>query len=186
MGFRVGSTAVVSLLILATACASPPVRTPRVPAHPPIERPPDSAPPPRTSPVEPPSRIDLARALLGRSYRYGGATPSGFDCSGLVLYVLERDGVRVPRTTREQARFGAWVPLDELEAGDLVFFGEAPGGVPSEPHHVGIVTSGGGEPLRMIHASTSWGVVETAVFESDYWLRRLRFGRRVKPGSQGF
>jgi cell wall-associated NlpC family hydrolase len=128
------------------------------------------------------SRTDLARDLLGRGYRYGGAGPRVFDCSGLVLYVLEREGVAVPRTTREQARLGAWVPLDELEAGDLVFFAEAPGGVPSEPHHVGIVTSGRGEPLRMIHASTSKGVVETAVLESAYWLRRLRFGRRVGSG----
>lgn len=135
--------------------------------------------------MESPSRINLARALLGRGYRYGGATPSGFDCSGLVLYVLDREGVKAPRTTREQARFGAWVPLDELEAGDLVFFGEAPGGVPSEPHHVGIVTSGRSQPLRMIHASTSRGVVETAVFESAYWLRRLRFGRRVGPARHG-
>ena len=119
--------------------------------------------------------------MLGRAYRYGGAGPRAFDCSGLVLYVLERDGVPVPRTTREQARFGVWVPLDELEAGDLVFFSESPGGVPAKPHHVGIVTSGAGEPLRMIHASTSRGVVETAIFESAYWLRRLRFGRRVDP-----
>lgn len=118
----------------------------------------------------------LARSLLGRRYRFGGATPRGFDCSGLVLYVFERDGLALPRTTREQARLGRWVPLDELAPGDLVFFSEAR----SAPHHVGIVTSARGAPLTMIHASTSEGVVETPILESPYWLRRLTFGRRVE------
>jgi cell wall-associated NlpC family hydrolase len=92
-----------------------------------------------------------------------------------VLYVLEREGVVSPRTTREQAGLGIWVPLDEVKAGDLVFFGEDG----DEPHHVGIAVSRLGEPLRMIHASTSRGVVETEVLASEYWLQRLLFGRRV-------
>jgi cell wall-associated NlpC family hydrolase len=139
---------------------------------------------PRPAPEESPSLAgpragsgapELARSLIGSAYRYGGASPSGFDCSGLTLYVFERQGVQLPRTTREQADHGAWVALDELTLGDLVFFGEAG----AAPHHVGIVISQPGESLRMIHASTSRGVVETAVLSSAYWLRRLRFGRRV-------
>ncbi|MCZ6508598.1 MAG: C40 family peptidase, partial [Acidobacteria bacterium] len=124
--------------------------------------------------------LELARSLIGSAYRYGGASPAGFDCSGLALYVFERDGVALPRITREQADYGFWVPLDELAPGDLVFFSE-PG---AAPHHVGIVASKPGEPLRMIHASASAGVVETAVLSSAYWLRRLRFGRRVRRSAR--
>jgi cell wall-associated NlpC family hydrolase len=128
-----------------------------------------------------PRRVAIARSLIGRSYRYGGETPAGFDCSGFVLYVFERDGVRLPRSASEQALAGRWVPLDELGAGDLVFFSE----VGNKPHHVGVVVSAAGEPLRMIHASTSQGVVETEIFASSYWLRRLRFGRRIDGAAGG-
>ena len=114
-------------------------------------------------------------ALVGSAYRYGGASPAGFDCSGLMRYVFERQGIDLPRTTGEQSAIGRWIPLDELERGDLVFFAEGD----ALPHHVGIVSSRRGEPLAMIHASTSRGVVETEVTASAYWLRRLRFGRRV-------
>jgi peptidoglycan DL-endopeptidase CwlO len=128
-----------------------------------------------------PRRVAIARSLVGKAYRYGGETPAGFDCSGFVRYVFARDGLGIPRSATEQAQAGRWVPLDELGAGDLVFFSE----VGSKPHHVGIVVSPVGEPLRMIHASTSQGVVETEVFTSSYWLRRLRFGRRIEAAAGG-
>jgi len=128
-----------------------------------------------------PRRVAIARSLVGRAYRYGGETPAGFDCSGFVRYVFGRDGVGMPRSATEQAEAGRWVPLDELAAGDLVFFSE----VGNKPHHVGIVVSPAGAPLRMIHASTSQGVVETEIFASSYWLRRLRFGRRIEAAERG-
>ena len=102
-----------------------------------------------------------ARSVLGAPYRYSGATPRGFDCSGLVSWAFAAAGVSLPRTAAEQATAGRWGALDD---------------------HVGLVVSGAGEPLRMIHASSSRGVVETDVLRSDYWLYRLRFGRRFLPG----
>jgi len=123
------------------------------------------------------SRVQAAQSLLGTGYRFGGADRSGFDCSGLTQYVLGYEGIALPRTTEQQAQVGSWVPLDELARGDLVFFS----GPSSPPHHVGIVSSEIGEPLKMIHASTSRGVVETRVLDSAYWLSRLRFGRRIVP-----
>ncbi len=120
--------------------------------------------------------VSAARVVLGAPYRYAGSDPGGFDCSGLTSYVFARSGVSLPRTAVGQAATGRWVALDELVAGDLVFFSNA-----GKPDHVGLVVSAAGEPLRMIHASSSRGVIETEVLREAYWLDRLRFGRRVLP-----
>ena len=114
--------------------------------------------------------------MLGAPYRYSGATPRGFDCSGLTSWAFSSAGIALPRTAAAQARAGSWVALDELAAGDLLFFATA-----DKPDHVGLVVSAPGQPLRMIHASSSQGVIETDVLGSPYWLDRLRFGRRVWP-----
>jgi cell wall-associated NlpC family hydrolase len=121
--------------------------------------------------------VASAYGLLDAPYRYSGADPSGFDCSGLTHYLFAAAGVSLPRTTAGQAGVGRRVALDELAAGDLIFFAKA-----DKPNHVGLVVSAPGEPLRMIHASNSRGVVETYVLSDAYWLARLRFGRRVLGG----
>ena len=119
--------------------------------------------------------VSRARSLLGRPYRYGGNGPSTFDCSGFTSYVLASVGIDLPRTAVQQAAIGHWVPPDELRTGDLVFFGTTR----TTPFHVGLVVSGPGEALTMIHASTSRGVIETEILSNSYWLSRLRFGRRA-------
>lgn len=121
--------------------------------------------------------VHRARQLIARPYRWGGSDPSGFDCSGFTRFVLASVGVELPRTTVEQARAGRWKPPDELTLGDLVFFGTDR----TRPFHVGLVVSGAGQPLTMIHASTSRGVIETEIVSNSYWLPRLTFGRRVLP-----
>jgi len=76
---------------------------------------------------------------LGIPYVWAGATPSGgFDCSGLVLYVYAKFGVAFPHAATMQARMGTPVPFDQLQPGDLVFFG-----TPSFYHHVGIYIGSG-------------------------------------------
>jgi cell wall-associated NlpC family hydrolase len=123
------------------------------------------------------SLVALARAQIGRKYRFGGSTPEhGFDCSGLVHYVLAMLHVPLPRTAKEQARTGAFVERDtaQLRPGDLVTFGS-----PRHISHIGIYVGGG----RFVQASSKAGrVIETPL------NRRLvqgakpwRGARRVVP-----
>lgn len=93
------------------------------------------------------SVVAMARAQLDKRYRFGGETPKGFDCSGLVRYVMAALDVSLPRTAREQARVGEEVPTDtaQLRPGDLLLFGRK-----GRVTHIGIYVGDG----RMVHAST--------------------------------
>ena len=109
--------------------------------------------------------LAVARDQLGAPYRYGGADRRGFDCSGLVQYVYQRAGLRVPRTTGAQLRNARPVPLPRIRAGDLVFF-EIDGG---KGRHVGIYEGAG----RFIHAPSSGKRVSRSSVHDPYWRTRL-------------
>ena len=86
----------------------------------------------------------VAKKYLGVPYLWGGTTPAGFDCSGLVQYAYAQVGVSLPRTSREQFHVGTYIPpgrLDLLGPGDLVFFGYH--GDADQIHHVGMYVGGG-------------------------------------------
>ena len=68
--------------------------------------------------------VAVARRMVGRPYRYGGDTPRGFDCSGLVYYCYEQAGEHVPRTTAAQHRDGLWESIRNIRKGDLIFLKE--------------------------------------------------------------
>lgn len=103
--------------------------------------------------------VDVAKRYLGVEYKWGGTTPDGFDCSGLMLYSYAEIGIQLPRTSRSQFRAGAYIPpnrTDLLQPGDLVFFGI--GGDPGRIHHVGMYVGGG----DFIHAPATGDVVRIA------------------------
>jgi cell wall-associated NlpC family hydrolase/LysM repeat protein len=115
--------------------------------------------------------LEKAYALRGTRYRYGGSSRSGFDCSGFAGYVYRTQGVKLPRTSREQATVGKKVDKDELRKGDLVFF-KTRG---SRISHVGIYTGNG----KFIHASSGSGRVRVNSLSDGYYSRRYAGARRV-------
>jgi cell wall-associated NlpC family hydrolase len=107
----------------------------------------------------------LAVKLLGSPYRFGGATPSGFDCSGLVFYAHRELGLAVPRTSRDQAREADEIPARKLERGDLVFFRIGKRHV----DHVGIYI---GDRL-FIHAPRSGRPVTLQSLDDEYYEKHF-------------
>jgi cell wall-associated NlpC family hydrolase len=127
-----------------------------------------------TSVASIPSLVGTAMALRGVPYRNGGTTPDlGFDCSGFVQYVFARHGTRLPREVRDQFTVGEEIDLDDVQAGDLIFFETVSRGA----SHVGLAIGGD----QFVHAPSSTGVVRVERFSSSYWERRIVGARRVSP-----
>ncbi|MCB2355935.1 C40 family peptidase [Clostridium estertheticum] len=108
--------------------------------------------------------ISYASQFLGVHYVWGGTSPSGFDCSGFTQYVFAHFGVDIPRVSEDQQNVGTLVSRDNLQPGDLVFFG-------SPAHHVGIYVGNG----NMINAPHTGAVIRVQSLNSDF-----TYGRRVR------
>jgi len=109
--------------------------------------------------------VGVAASLIGTPYRFGGESPKGFDCSGLVFYSFERVGVKVPRTAADQRRVAERVNRTDLVPGDLVFFRSSKGRV----DHVGIYAGEG----RFIHAPSSGQVVSYGYLDDPYYQKHF-------------
>ena len=117
---------------------------------------------------------DIARnaiSFLGSPYRYGGADPTGFDCSGLVRYVHGELGIVAPRTAADQYRAARSVSVVDLAAGDLLFF------TLDGPHisHVAIYVGEG----RFVHAPKTGRPVELRALDDAYYRQRLAGAGRL-------
>ena len=121
--------------------------------------------------------IDFAKTQLGVPYLWAGDDPNGFDCSGFTQYVYEKQYKKeIPRRAEDQYNKSKKIKQRNAHKGDLVFF-DAGSGI----SHVGMIISEKGEPLVMIHASSSQGIVITNIEESEYWLKRLyAFGTYIE------
>lgn len=144
-----------SFVILASACSSTPDYPPRTTS---------ANPAPGGNSIAHPG-VRVAASMVGTPYRYGGSSPRGFDCSGLVYYSYRQAGFHVPRTTREQLRAASRIPVSQLSPGDLLFFRT----VRQDVSHVAIYTGGG----RFIHAPSSGKRVSYGSMSNTYWQNRL-------------
>lgn len=118
-----------------------------------------------------------ALSLIGSPYKYGGASPdTGFDCSGLVKYVLGlTSSITLPRSSAEMySQGGHSIKLDELKTGDLIFFRI---GGSKRINHVAVYI---GEK-RFVHAPSTGNFVRVDVLGDKYWQRYLVGARRVLP-----
>ncbi len=109
--------------------------------------------------------VRTAQRYLGVRYQHGGATPRGFDCSGFVMYVYEKNGILLPRSVQSQFRAGHRIRIRQARPGDLVFFRTSRG---RKLSHVGIYMGG----RRFIHAPRSGKKVSYADMGKPYWKKR--------------
>lgn len=115
----------------------------------------------------------IAQSMVGVPYRYGGSTPAGFDCSGLVYYAYVKAGVPVPRTAADLRKQSTPIPNQQLRPGDLVFFDTS-----WRSEHVGIYVGGG----DFVHAPSSGKRVSRASIREGYYAKRLKqAGRLIDP-----
>jgi peptidoglycan DL-endopeptidase CwlO len=145
--------------------ASDPAPSPQPKAKPKPKPKPSPAPSPPPAGPGHPEVVPIALRYLGVPYRWGGASPSGFDCSGFTMYVYGRIGISLPHLVSLQYRYGRQVSRSQLAAGDLVFFNGL--------GHVGIYIGGG----RFIHSPHTGDVVKiSSIHES--WYRSSWVGAR--------
>ena len=107
--------------------------------------------------------VALALSYQGVPYAYGGASPSGFDCSGYTMYIYQRFGVYLPHGATDQLSYGTAVGFGELQPGDLVFFQDAD-----------FSSSAASTPLP---SCRMWTVITS--FSESYYASHFLTGRRL-------
>ena len=159
--FVSGLQAVLVAALLLTGCSSPPPTQPS-PAH-------------STPAVRPATNTigdraaDIALAQVGVPYRYGGQSPAGFDCSGLVHYAYSQVGKQVPRTTGQLWTGTTLITRSDMRPGDVLFFS-----IEGKMSHVGLYIGGG----RFVHAPSSGRSVSVETLASPFYRDAfLRAGR---------
>ncbi|MFF2020120.1 C40 family peptidase [Paenibacillus sp. NPDC058177] len=117
------------------------------------------------------SKMDtVITKTLGTSYKTGGTSTAGFDCSGFTTYVYKSIGISLPRTSQSQYNAGTSISRSQMRPGDLVFFNTLGNGV----SHVGIFVGNG----KFAQSSSSRGVIISSLSEK-YWADRYIGAKRI-------
>lgn len=125
--------------------------------------------------------ISYAKKFLGTPYRYAGSTPSGFDCSGFIYYVMGNFGLELTRSSYGLAELGKTVKLSEIRPGDLMFF-KGRSTSSTRVGHVALVIEVTPDAIKFIHSSTSRGVVIDNFKTSKYYIPRYITTKRLDYG----
>jgi probable lipoprotein NlpC len=112
-----------------------------------------------------------ALAMVGKPYRFGGSSPKGFDCSGLVMYSYRQAGLTLPHNTDKQRLAARPIQVADLRRGDLLFFNQEG----KKYGHVGIYVGAG----KFVHAPSSGKSVRSDRLDSAYWRKHLSEARRL-------
>ena len=115
--------------------------------------------------------VEFAKQYLGTPYVWAGSSPSGFDCSGFVSYVMKNFGYSVNRTAASMYSNGTAVDKSELQPGDAVFFASSSESI----GHVGIYIGDG----EFIHSSSGCGYVTISGLDESYYSRMYVGARRI-------
>lgn len=126
--------------------------------------------------------INYAKKYLGTPYRYAGMTPSGFDCSGFINYIMGNFGISMARSSYNMAEYGKTVKLSELRKGDLMFF-KGSSIRSTSVGHVGLVTEVTEGEIKFIH-SANGGVQITVFNKSKYYVPRFLKATRLDYGEK--
>ena len=156
---RAVKTLAVLLALLLGGCASAPNRAPET-----------STRSIRASAEMSDDAATHALKMVGRPYKYGGSTPSGFDCSGLIQYSYGKAGLALPHGTDKLRSVSRSVKTSDLRRGDLLFFNQEG----KRYGHAGIYLGNG----RFVHAPSSGKSVRTDALDAAYWKRHLSEARR--------
>jgi len=118
--------------------------------------------------------IAYAKQHIGISYKYGGTTTKGFDCSGFTSHVMSEFSIPLNRTSRDQAAQGKKISVKNAKPGDLIFFSKG-----GRIFHVSIVESNKNGQLKVIHSTSSRGVVIDNITNSTYWQPKIHSVRDI-------
>jgi cell wall-associated NlpC family hydrolase len=120
--------------------------------------------------------VTTAKSYIGTPYKWGGNSRNGIDCSGLIHNSYKAAGIKIPRTAKEQSKYGSSKGWDQIREGDVVTFKFKDNG--EKWWHAGIVSQVSTETVKFVHASTSRGVTESDLM-SDYYRKNVKRIRRV-------
>lgn len=115
--------------------------------------------------------VKTALSQIGRPYKYGGSTPKGFDCSGLVWWSYRQNGINIPRKTLDQVNTGKEIPFRLAREGDILVFK-----ISFSALHTGLYVGNG----QFVHSPSSGRKVRLDQISNKYWSKRLFKVRRIR------